>query len=480
LDPETRHGCRVMFQAEFYITWLISPALPPQNTFKHVSFLNRTLCLLETTFASQSVERGPAELRVFHPTLKMGSSSGTDTATQDWFICGSEGEEGHKVSGSSFALSVYKTHAGQEQSFASPMQRTEEGSLHRMLEKIDMGQEQEIKNFIDQMNKESLSAPLLALHHQAQLVFQEGPFGAGDIFRALRSATPNVKGNILLVSDPPPLPLIPWNSCRAAATLIMMLAAPVERVPEVLKTHRHNYEGGTIPTLAEINKTSSASFAEAYKRAKSLALGKGTQTTVMGVTLTDVRMVELAKTGQSHQHSSFAHAFVVGIGPEGAIIWQSWGEHGYGLDEYIQRGGARLRTWEEMDTFVVDFQKLVTGKVGYTLFHLDKGILTRRNRVSGMRNATNYTRNVSKLMSIIFAAMEGYRSRSFLGSNLGSESLHSRMSRGSTSSSSLGTTNTRQKPNEDDSDFESLLVKSRAFGRRVSLRDTGSVCCWTV
>jgi hypothetical protein len=102
-----------MFQAEFYITWLISPALPPQNTFKHVSFSNRTLCLLETTFASHSVERGPAELRGFHPTLKMGSSSGKDTATQDWFICGrSEWEEGHRVSGSSFALSVYKPMPG--------------------------------------------------------------------------------------------------------------------------------------------------------------------------------------------------------------------------------------------------------------------------------------------------------------------------------------------------------------------------------
>ena len=56
----------------------------------------------------------------------------------------------------------------------------------------------------------------------------------------------------------------------------------------------------------------------------------------------------------------------MGIGPEGVIVWQAWGKHGYRLDEYLDGGHARLRSWDEADQFVRDFDKLTSQKVRFT------------------------------------------------------------------------------------------------------------------
>jgi len=62
-------------------------------------------------------------------------------------------------------------------------------------------------------------------------------------------------------------------------------------------------------------------------------------------------------------YTFFGHTFTVGVGPEGVIIWQSWGEHGYTLPEYIARGGARVRNWQEAGDWVDRFDKLTQHKV---------------------------------------------------------------------------------------------------------------------
>jgi hypothetical protein len=73
---------------------------------------------------------------------------------------------------------------------------------------------------------------------------------------------------------------------------------------------------------------------------------------------------------------------VLGIGPERVIIWQGWGDkvvnwgakvprqagashliNGYGLDQWIKDGNARVRSWREMGDFVSDFEAFVAYEV---------------------------------------------------------------------------------------------------------------------
>ena len=89
----------------------------------------------------------------------------------------------------------------------------------------------------------------------------------------------------------------------------------------------------------------------------------GRQTTVLAASLVDVHIFELAQQGASEQYFSFAHVFIIGVGPEGIIVWQAWGKHGYRLDEYLNDGHARVRDWREADQFVHDFGKLAAQKV---------------------------------------------------------------------------------------------------------------------
>lgn len=148
-----------------------------------------------------------------------------------------------------------------------------------------------------------------------------------------------------------------------AATLILLFAAPGDRHSLFAAVKTQSRSLGGLPSLTHIRETPSASFEEAYQKAKKLALGREGFTTVMAVTLTDVHIFELAEQGKAHPYFSFAHVFVIAVGPEGTVIWQSWGQFGYGLDEYLARGDGRLRTWKESDQFVSDFTKLVSDKV---------------------------------------------------------------------------------------------------------------------
>lgn len=119
---------------------------------------------------------------------------------------------------------------------------------------------------------------------------------------------------------------------------------------------------GGLPTYDSIRKTPSALFPQAFQRAK-LAATNNKQTTILGVTLADAHIFELARRGTSEKYFSFAHVFTIGVAPEGVIVWQAWGEHGYRLDEYLNNGHGRLRDWSEADQFVRDFDKLVSQKV---------------------------------------------------------------------------------------------------------------------
>lgn len=80
---------------------------------------------------------------------------------------------------------------------------------------------------------------------------------------------------------------------------------------------------------------------------------------MLGVNLVDVEMLERGeKMSRDMNYPSFAHSFVIAIAREGFRIYQSWGEHGYRLDQYLMRRGSRLRSWEDVKTFLKNFQKL--------------------------------------------------------------------------------------------------------------------------
>lgn len=110
---------------------------------------------------------------------------------------------------------------------------------------------------------------------------------------------------------------------------------------------------------------------------------------VLVVSLLDVHIFELARKGMSEKFTSYAHTFVLGVGPEGVVIWQGWGEHGYPLDRYIRDGGARVRSWQETGDFVDRFEIFAAFEVSHfsRLSRILRGILmltSRTNRAHGM------------------------------------------------------------------------------------------------
>jgi hypothetical protein len=205
---------------------------------------------------------------------------------------------------------------------------------------------------------DSLQSPLLALQQQVATVFKHGPLRAGGVFESLSAAA---KSGVTTADTPLSDWPIPWNSCKAAATLIGLLASPVKRLFEVAKFQSESLGG--LPTYDEIHTTPSTCLLKNFQHAKALARGEHGTSSVLVVSLIDVEIFELARQGTSEGYTSFAHTFVLGIGPEGVIIWQGWGEHGYGLDEWINDGNARVRTWQEAGDFVDVFEKFVAYKV---------------------------------------------------------------------------------------------------------------------
>jgi len=250
-----------------------------------------------------------------------------------------------------------------------------------------------IRDFVAILNTlPSETSTLAMLRHQVETFFSFGPDLASFVFAKLQEFVA-AGSNKLIESnfdvslsrlDSNPLSqwssLCPWNSCKMAATLVLLFAAPRDSESLFFAGKTQSRSLGGLPTLKQIRETPSASLDTAYRRAKQDASGDGRRTTVMAVNLTDVHIFELAEQGKAQLYFSFAHVFVLAVGPEGTVIWQSWGKFGYRLDEYLNRGGGRLRNWQEADQFVNDFTKLVSGKGTWTakrnklyerLFHID-------------------------------------------------------------------------------------------------------------
>ncbi|KAK4901140.1 hypothetical protein LTR27_001696 [Elasticomyces elasticus] len=201
------------------------------------------------------------------------------------------------------------------------------------------------------------SSALLSLQQLVASVFTHGRKRAGGVYCSLNLAAEQAATEATLPDEDVD---VEWRSCKAAATLVNLLACPKDRIYASLKYLSQRLGG--MPTLKEIRSVPSSSLPEAYRKAKALARGDTKKTTVLAASFVDVHIFELAMTGKAKPYTSFAHSFVLGVGPEGVIIWQAWGEHGYAFDKYIERGGARLRTWQEAGDFIDRFDKLVQHK----------------------------------------------------------------------------------------------------------------------
>lgn len=122
---------------------------------------------------------------------------------------------------------------------------------------------------------------------------------------------------------------------------------------------------GGLPTLSDVDSTPSTSITAAFAKAKKAAIdGKVGKVTVLGVNLGDVEMLERGEKGsRDMNYSSFAHTFTLGISRAGWRIYQSWGEHGYRLDEWLAKGGAMIRDWDDAKYFLKSFVRLAVSTV---------------------------------------------------------------------------------------------------------------------
>ncbi|KAL6229578.1 hypothetical protein BDW75DRAFT_235097 [Aspergillus navahoensis] len=152
----------------------------------------------------------------------------------------------------------------------------------------------------------------------------------------------------------------PWNSSNLATTLVLLLACPPESEAmfDALKWQSRSLDG--LPTMAEVSSTPSADLQIRFAEAKKAAIdGKVGKVTVLGVSLVDVEKLERVEN-KSHdmKYTSFAHSFVLAIGREGFRVYQSWGKHGYRLDQYLMQGGSRCRSWTEAKSFLKYYSDL--------------------------------------------------------------------------------------------------------------------------
>ncbi|KAL2041859.1 hypothetical protein N7G274_005644 [Stereocaulon virgatum] len=217
-------------------------------------------------------------------------------------------------------------------------------------------------------------SPLDHLHQTLLTIFIAGDQSASVVFTTLKIVSLEGRTHITLLDHEAAacsmlgITSLPWNSCKLAATLVLLLAAPNDRDIMYSALKNQSRSMGGLPTMAMINATPPADLPARFAKAKKDAIdGKLGKVTILAVTLVDVEMIERGEVGGKPMlYSSFAHAFVLGVAREGWRLFQSWGEYGYTLSEWLRGGGARLRGWEEGKRFVGAFRGLVEARGKWT------------------------------------------------------------------------------------------------------------------
>ncbi|KAL8668492.1 MAG: hypothetical protein Q9168_006876 [Polycauliona sp. 1 TL-2023] len=214
----------------------------------------------------------------------------------------------------------------------------------------------------------SNECPLPLLHKKLLTFFDKGNEVASKRFIALQRAAVCGETTVSLQKTSIYMPTtpqnLPWNSCKLAATLVLVLAAP--QIYESIFAAMKFQSGllGGLPTMAMIRNTPSAGLSTVFAKAKKTAIdGKVGKVTVLGVSLVDVEMVERGEGRcMDMKYTSFAHTFVLGVARSGWRVYQAWGKHGYRLDEWLGRDGSQMRDWDAAKKFLKTFSRLATAK----------------------------------------------------------------------------------------------------------------------
>lgn len=253
-------------------------------------------------------------------------------------------------------------HAGQEPHSSPPTsiaqrQETTVGATSNQPENY-RAECEDIARALRRPTSGNAQSPLRALQQQVLDFFQHGPKRATGMCASILAAAELGRTKTVF---PEGDENFSWESCRASATLVGLLACSPARFDEVINFLGYS-TGGLDTTTDEIRKTPSACLQIAFQKAKALALAENGTTTVISVSLGDICHFTLGEQEKSRDFASFAHAFVLGIGPEGVVLWQSWGAHGYPLDQWLGHDGAKLQDWEEAGDFVDDFETFAAYK----------------------------------------------------------------------------------------------------------------------
>lgn len=151
----------------------------------------------------------------------------------------------------------------------------------------------------------------------------------------------------------------PWDHWRDVLSLVLVFACRKEATRLAL-AFAETRESTAFVQLLRQEKW--PSFKVEYEIAK-LNAGLGI-TTIIGVKLIDIPWLALTQRsmGEEIKHSTFEHGFVMGVGPEGLVLWQVWGRAGhdesvedfssYSLDEWFNVGGDEVTDFEEGDLFL--------------------------------------------------------------------------------------------------------------------------------
>ena len=222
----------------------------------------------------------------------------------------------------------------------------------------------------DEISSSQTPSPLNSLYAKIYHFFDDGIQIASFRFAAIQTSVTMSEAEVKhFAYQAASLALVrkslPWNSCKLAATLVLLHAVPKDSNVMFEALNFQSQGLGGLPTMSMISVTPSASLAPRFAQAKKAAIdGKVGKCTVLSVSLADVEMIERGENGNKPMgYYSFAHTFVLAIGREGWRVFQSWGEHGCTLGEYLKRDGARLRDWKEATAFLKAFLLLATAEV---------------------------------------------------------------------------------------------------------------------
>ena len=253
--------------------------------------------------------------------------------------------------------------------------------------------EQIIKYIIEELTSISKNHQLSALQmisNSLKVLFSRGTRLASEFYQAIDTAAcchpPSSRGKIDVypISDAGD-GRVPWDSPGNACIFPLLLAMKARDRSTEEVDHR------VIDTIEQVNTETkdfvdnlrakaSASLLSSFRAAKKAAQSQG-KTTLLFVWLRDLHSHELAtnSNGRAKEiYTSFHHNFILGVGPQGGVLWQSWGEGkhlhnehrsstsripgAFGFDEWIANGGADLRSWTEMEAWVASFEKMANLK----------------------------------------------------------------------------------------------------------------------